>query len=207
MLRFYWRLCRTAVRELFNASERIVTALAVVLFLVTWFNRDIAKKLATDWEGLSRWWSIAPVLALVTLRLMKANYAAYESERAGRLQAEAQLRESRDAAAQREDPLVSSKRKDFQEQLKELNEPEQFLLAALATRPRLTGEQAAELLLRRKIIGGGTAATNAPNAESYLRAIERKTSFVEFLQANGYWRIVPEVKQFVEEWAASRDGN
>lgn len=198
MLQFYLRLCRTAVAELFRAGERVVTGSAVVLFFMTWFNRDIAKKLANDWEGLSRWWSIAPVAILMTYRLARANYAAFKTEHSLRLQAEAQ--------GQPKDPASNARREAFQKQLNKLNEAERRVLRFVVLHGRLNRYQVGDLLQQEGVIGGGSQMDHAQEAERLLNAVASKASFIQGRdEGERYWHINEVMKPFLDEWAATQE--
>lgn len=59
--------------------DGFLTFVTFVVFLVTLFNKEVAHKLEAHWHGLSRWYSIIPVAALLVYRLMRANYTHFES--------------------------------------------------------------------------------------------------------------------------------
>lgn len=77
MLRFYGSLSLRAIILLFNETDRVLTAVTVLAFLVAFFNREAGKAVTTAWEGFDPWWAVAPVAFLVVYGLMKANYERF----------------------------------------------------------------------------------------------------------------------------------
>jgi hypothetical protein len=76
---FYLALFRSAIAGGYTVMDSFLTLIAVILFLVTLLNRELAHELEANWNGLSRWWSITPIACVLVYRGMKANYAHFES--------------------------------------------------------------------------------------------------------------------------------
>src|SRR5437762_1912617 len=83
-LKFYSKVLYTAVTELFELRHKFDKAVLVLLSIVTYFSKEIADRLGTAWNGLSRWWAIAPVVAVLLYRLLRENYSRFleQTERA-----------------------------------------------------------------------------------------------------------------------------
>ena len=94
---FYVSLVKWTLTEAYGVIDAFLTFVAFALFLVALFNRELAHRLETNWQGLSRWYSIVPVAALLAYRVMKANYAHFENvvNKVDSLQDELQLERER----------------------------------------------------------------------------------------------------------------
>jgi hypothetical protein len=88
MWRFYKHVIVSAFTEAWNATDKIIAKTAVFLFIVGLINREAVRWLTTTWDGVSRWWSIAPIVALVLYRLLRKNYERFST-------LEAEISESR----------------------------------------------------------------------------------------------------------------
>jgi hypothetical protein len=75
---FYWSLATWAISEGYGVLDAFLTFVAVGLFIVTLLNKGIAKQLESNWNGLSRWYSVIPLACLFGYRMMRANYAHFE---------------------------------------------------------------------------------------------------------------------------------
>jgi hypothetical protein len=47
------------------------------LSVIGFFNQQLADKLAHNWNGVSRWWSLVPIGIFVAYRMLEANYKAF----------------------------------------------------------------------------------------------------------------------------------
>jgi len=52
-----------------------------VVAVIALLNKEIASSLQTQWNGVSRWWAVAPIALLVLYRLLRRNYDNYETLR------------------------------------------------------------------------------------------------------------------------------
>lgn len=77
--RFYGSLFLWAITEAYSATDRVLTGVAVLTFIATLVSKELGRQITIRWQGLSRWWSLAPILALVGYRLLRANYAHFEA--------------------------------------------------------------------------------------------------------------------------------
>jgi len=79
--RFYLRLLGTAIRELFDATDRLLTVVAAAVFLAVFFTAELGARLQHRWDGLPRWWAVVGLLLFVGYKVLKANYAGFEEQR------------------------------------------------------------------------------------------------------------------------------
>jgi hypothetical protein len=77
---FYSSVLVGALTEAYSAADKVIAGAAVVIFFAALFSKELARRLETGWEGLSRWWAIAPVCVLLIYRALRANYERFESE-------------------------------------------------------------------------------------------------------------------------------
>jgi hypothetical protein len=75
--KFYRSIVRSAVREFWTATDEVLTAIAIISFLIILVNRKFGEYLVTAWNGISPWWSTIPVALLVLYRLLRANYEQF----------------------------------------------------------------------------------------------------------------------------------
>lgn len=76
---FYLSLVRWVFTEAYDVIDSLITFIAVVLFFVALFSKELANQWETRWQGMSRWYSLVPLAVLLSYRTMKANYAHFES--------------------------------------------------------------------------------------------------------------------------------
>jgi hypothetical protein len=103
---FYFSLFKRTFTEAYGAIDSYLTFIAAVLFLVALFNKELAHRVETNWQGLSRWYSIIPLGALLTYRVMRANYAHFENAVEDLDSIRAELRVERDHIQQPDVALV-----------------------------------------------------------------------------------------------------
>ncbi len=84
MWKFYKAVILSAFKEVWTATEKVLTVTAVLSFLAILANRKFGEKLVTTWNGISPWWSVIPISLLVSWRLLKANYMQFVSVKAER---------------------------------------------------------------------------------------------------------------------------
>ena len=77
--RFYGSLFSWAITEAYSATNRVLTGVVVLTFMATLVNKELGRQITTQWKGLSRWWSLVPILALLGYQLLRANYAHFEA--------------------------------------------------------------------------------------------------------------------------------
>ena len=77
MALFYWQLLRRVPSLLLESTSRVRTAAFILLFLLTSFNRQWGRMIASKWEGVPPWYSVVLVLLYVAYALLKANYADF----------------------------------------------------------------------------------------------------------------------------------
>jgi hypothetical protein len=77
--RFYGTLLRRVPKSLETASERVLNAMGFVVVLVVLFNQSLAERISS-WDGISPWWALAPIAALVARSLLVANYENHRLE-------------------------------------------------------------------------------------------------------------------------------
>lgn len=75
---FYRSLAMRALSEGYGVLDGFLTFITVVLFAATLFSKELARQLESNWQGLSRWYSVLPLVLLFGYRMMKANYAYFE---------------------------------------------------------------------------------------------------------------------------------
>ncbi len=72
---------------LFKSTDTVLTGIAVFIALAAFINPWLAKQIGSwlqetnGWQGVSRWWGLLPIVALVAWELMKANFEKYEAVR------------------------------------------------------------------------------------------------------------------------------
>jgi hypothetical protein len=64
----------------YDAVDKILTAVAFVVFIVAMFSHELSHILELKWAGASRWWSIAPLIVLLLWRMITANYDLFENQ-------------------------------------------------------------------------------------------------------------------------------
>jgi hypothetical protein len=77
MARFYRTVAVSAVGEFWTATDKVLSVVAVLSFLLLLLNRSLGEKVVTAWDGLSPWWSLIPIGMLVIYRLLRANYQKF----------------------------------------------------------------------------------------------------------------------------------
>lgn len=125
---FYRSLAKSALAEGYDVLDGFLTLVAVAVFVVTLFNKEVAHQLESQWQGLSRWYSIIPLIAWFGYRVMKANYAHFEEvlQHADSLGDE--LRVERDKILQPDVALVWDWREDVRHNQRFLSGTEKDIL-------------------------------------------------------------------------------
>jgi len=75
---FYLSLLRWTATAAYDVVDKILTSIAFVIFVVALFSKELAHHLETNWQGLSRWYSIIPLSMLVLYRVLNVNYAHFK---------------------------------------------------------------------------------------------------------------------------------
>jgi hypothetical protein len=83
---FYSSLMKAALSEGYGVIDGFLAAIAVAAFLISFFNRELAKQIEFDWQGWSRSWSAVPLAAILLYRIARTNYMQFE-EVVGRMDA------------------------------------------------------------------------------------------------------------------------
>src|SRR5215469_2459892 len=78
MWRFYGSLVLRIPSLLYDASDRVVSAVGVVVFVATLLNREWGKLSTDGWDGVSPWWAALPVFLLLAYGMLRANYERFE---------------------------------------------------------------------------------------------------------------------------------
>lgn len=79
MFSFYRRIFVSAVSEFQSVKTKTLLWVAVGLSIVGFFNQQIADKVSRTWNGVSRWWSLAPIGFFVAYRILRANYESFSA--------------------------------------------------------------------------------------------------------------------------------
>ncbi len=77
MASFYWSLLRQSVASLLRTVGVARTAVALFLFLLATFNREVASHLVRTWNGFSPWYPIGLLILLLLFTGAKANYEMF----------------------------------------------------------------------------------------------------------------------------------
>jgi hypothetical protein len=77
MSEYYWELLKQAPNLLKDSILTVEGSLMGFAFIVLLFNRRLGKKLL-EWDGISRWWALIPIVGLFTLLMGRVNYENYE---------------------------------------------------------------------------------------------------------------------------------
>jgi hypothetical protein len=105
MWKFYKALIRPAAKEFWTATDEVLTAIAILLFILLLLNRKLGEHAMTAWNGISAWWSAIPVGVIVLYRLLRANYEQFAKVKQERDDALNQL-SGGDLPPAEEDPKV-----------------------------------------------------------------------------------------------------
>jgi hypothetical protein len=105
-LSFYFALFKSAFTEAYDAVDAYLTFAAFLVFAVALFSKELSNQLEARWQGLSRWYSLLPLIAFFLYRLMRANYRHFKSAVSQLDSTEAELRKGRDSLQQPDVALV-----------------------------------------------------------------------------------------------------
>jgi hypothetical protein len=76
VFRFYADLARQVPGVLWHSTNRVLSALGVVAFVLVLLNREWAQAIL-DWNGISPWWAVLAIAVLFVVLLAQANYEAF----------------------------------------------------------------------------------------------------------------------------------
>jgi len=80
MLRFYAAaIIKRVPGVLFSATDLVVSLAGVVIFLLTLFNKSLAKAITDTWGGFSPWWSVIPIALVFIWLVLRAMYEAHSA--------------------------------------------------------------------------------------------------------------------------------
>jgi len=72
--RFYWLLLRQAITSLIGITGRIRTAVALVVFFLTAFNREWVSYVVSTWSGFSPWYALGLLIVFLLYEMARVNY-------------------------------------------------------------------------------------------------------------------------------------
>src|SRR4051812_32449399 len=73
MVAFYWARASAALGALMRAAGLVYTVPLLIAAILVFFNPEIAQAVG-DWNGVSRWWAILILAALVLYALAHGHY-------------------------------------------------------------------------------------------------------------------------------------
>jgi hypothetical protein len=79
MAYFYWSLLRKALASLIVSTGRVHTAVGLILFLVTAFNRAVASYIVKTWSGISPWYSVGVILLFLLYEVARVNHEMFRN--------------------------------------------------------------------------------------------------------------------------------